>query len=531
MDISTFKKIRNILFVVILIAMACGAMEFGVAVIFIGVGGLVLFSIFISPIYAWIKDKIEDKQMLNDIKKDIEKKKTTEAHSTGCNRKIVIDSSKTNIRTQEELCKDIHIAELEMTMKRVAANGRKIDNTTVGDVIDGLILSPLIICTDNVENVRQGKPAHIMTLCINDIDVIPLFTRKEYCKTELRGYGFTYVEPEKMLLLLAAFGKHIIINPDSENRLILNYELFMNVIIAEYSKRLEAKIAMKKYQRDQFSETKELSEVNDKLAWLVCNYLMENEKGERMTKILNILSFLQNTTVWVPCSAKYSDRDVQKFLSAKKGDVITTEDEMRMKPDILKNEAGNLYFPVFSTKDEAPESYAKNFSWMNMSFVQCCNLVKSHAETDEIIINAYSNSLVIKKELIDIVLKQSQTQNIDSDKKMLVNEKILVSKSELEKAHKDTNGGRKISLDDRGVYFLRVFCDEMKVTKYIIDVEDARDTHFELQPQEAYKLNVVLSKAFFKENLSDNLKAFFISGSDFRLYKVMNEHKIKFKQF
>ena len=43
MDISTFKKIRNILFVVIFIAMACGAMGFGVAVIFIGVGGLVLF--------------------------------------------------------------------------------------------------------------------------------------------------------------------------------------------------------------------------------------------------------------------------------------------------------------------------------------------------------------------------------------------------------------------------------------------------------------------------------------------------------
>ena len=511
--------------------MACGAMEFGIAVIFIGVGGLVLFSIFVNPIYAWIKDKVEDKQMLNEIKKDIEKKKVAETQSAECNRKMVIDPTKTITRTQEELCKNKHIAEFEMTMNRVAANGRKIDNTTVGDVIDGLILSPLIICTDNVENAQQGKQANIMTLCINNIDVIPLFTRKEYCKTELKGYGFTYVEPDKLLTMLVAFGKHIIINPESENRLILDYELFMNVVIAEYSKRLEAKIAMKKYQKNQFADVKELSEVNDKLAWLVCGYLMENEKGERMTKILNILSYLKTCTIWVPCTANYSERDVQKFLNGKKGDVITTEDEMRMKPDILKNESGNFYFPVFSTKDEAPESYSNNFSWMNLPFVQCCNLVKNHADTNEIIINAYSNSLIIKQELIDIVMKDSQSQSNVSNDRTPENIPCLVSKSELEKAEKNDDGDIKIPLDDEMRHFVRVLTNNGKITKYTIEAEDAVYTNFELQPQEAFKLNIVLRKAFFKDSLVENLKSFFISGTDFKLYKVLNEHKIDFKQF
>ena len=78
--------------------------------------------------------------------------------------------------------------------------------------------------------------------------------------------------------------------------------------------------------------------------------------------------------------------------------------EEEKKPDFLGN-----------YQEEAPEEYRNNFSWMNLSFINCCDLTKNHPETDEIVINAFSNSLTLTSQLIEIINNHREDKKKDNN--------------------------------------------------------------------------------------------------------------------
>ena len=104
---------------------------------------------------------------------------------------------------------------------------------------------------------------------------------------------------------------------------------------------------------------------------LVCR-LIKDFNTERDTDTLRLLiAVLMSVQVSVPMTVSMENADVQKFLNAKAGDTVTTGGAIRMKPDMLKNGAGELFFPAFTLKEETPEDYRNAFSWITMDFMNC----------------------------------------------------------------------------------------------------------------------------------------------------------------
>ena len=71
---------------------------------------------------------------------------------------------------------------------------------------------------------------------------------------------------------------------------------------------------------------------------------------------LDVLEFLRDSYVWIPCNAVMSEADMARFEQAMKdagddpsamaGEEFTTNDEVSLVPDILQN-GDNFFFPVF----------------------------------------------------------------------------------------------------------------------------------------------------------------------------------------
>ncbi|WP_295631810.1 SseB family protein, partial [uncultured Intestinimonas sp.] len=68
-----------------------------------------------------------------------------------------------------------------------------------------------------------------------------------------------------------------------------------------------------------------------------------------------LLSCLRDSNVWVPCQVRMEAEDLEQFQAAKAGEIITTQEETRLVPDILRAKDGALYFPMFSQREQIPE--------------------------------------------------------------------------------------------------------------------------------------------------------------------------------
>ena len=128
--------------------------------------------------------------------------------------------------------------------------------------------------------------------------------------------------------------------------------------------------------------------------------------------IIEVMELLRDSTVWVPCTAVFSERDqeiMQKAIESSDGDLdsligkeFVTQDELRLIPDILQN--GDLFFfPAFSSEDEMGE-YGEAFSKIPHKFVDIIPLaINNEKNVAGIVINAFTDPFVLDKELFDLV--------------------------------------------------------------------------------------------------------------------------------
>lgn len=119
-----------------------------------------------------------------------------------------------------------------------------------------------------------------------------------------------------------------------------------------------------------------------------------------------LLMALMDAQVRVPMNVFMEEADEAQFLSARPGETVTTKGQIRMKPDMLKNSAGELMFPVFTDSEEAPEEYRKCFSWITMDFMRCARSAFHNEDCSGVVVNAFSRAFPINKLILQLLINQ-----------------------------------------------------------------------------------------------------------------------------
>lgn len=130
--------------------------------------------------------------------------------------------------------------------------------------------------------------------------------------------------------------------------------------------------------------------------------------------LIDVLELLRDSFVWIPCNAIPSDEDqarLEEMLNAADGDldslkgmIFSNQDQIRMVPDILQN-GDDFFFPVFTRDDEMGE-YGTHFSKLEKHFLEAIRLARGNEKNVKgIVIDAFSEPMVIDSELFDIIEK------------------------------------------------------------------------------------------------------------------------------
>lgn len=127
---------------------------------------------------------------------------------------------------------------------------------------------------------------------------------------------------------------------------------------------------------------------------------------------LDVLEILRDSFVWIPCTAIFSDVDnemVEKMVESTEGDykqlegrTFTTNDQVRLVPDILQN-GDSFFFPIFSSAEEMGE-YGNNFSKIEKHILEVIPLAKNNEKNVAgIVLNAFSDPFVLDAKIFDVV--------------------------------------------------------------------------------------------------------------------------------
>jgi hypothetical protein len=145
-----------------------------------------------------------------------------------------------------------------------------------------------------------------------------------------------------------------------------------------------------------------------KRATEICN------RNPTQWNLIKLARILRDSWVWIPCNMTMSDADYkimeQAVQAAEEGEGLdslvgqefTMRDEVRMVPDILQNGEA-FFFPVFTSEEEMGE-YGDRFAKIEKHFLEAANLaVNNKKNVAGIVINAFSEPLVIPREMFDLI--------------------------------------------------------------------------------------------------------------------------------
>lgn len=120
--------------------------------------------------------------------------------------------------------------------------------------------------------------------------------------------------------------------------------------------------------------------------------------------LANLLGALKESALFIPMSIEMDKSDREKFLKGKKGDVIQTEHDMKMKPDILRDKDGKLFLPVFSNQAQIPQDYARKFSQISFPTIQCIQMAHATPNLSGLVLDAFTEPFVMPFDVADVLL-------------------------------------------------------------------------------------------------------------------------------
>lgn len=120
--------------------------------------------------------------------------------------------------------------------------------------------------------------------------------------------------------------------------------------------------------------------------------------------LMPVLSCLRDSEVIVPVQVNVSDADRARILNAAKGESVDTIDPVSFKPDLLQSEDGT-FLPVFSNANQIDPEYAKNFALLTVPAVQCIRTALDMKDVSGLVIDAFTEAMLVPKESAEIILK------------------------------------------------------------------------------------------------------------------------------
>lgn len=148
-------------------------------------------------------------------------------------------------------------------------------------------------------------------------------------------------------------------------------------------------------------QTKEVSDRKEDHHGKVLEYLIEKHHEERSeASMMSVLHALQESNVWIPMTVKLSEEDAQTLKDAKNSDMVTTKNGLTMQPAMLKTQEDEWYYPVFTSKEQAPEQYRKGLSMVNLSFRQYAMTALNNPNIKGMVVNAFEKSFVLPKDFL-----------------------------------------------------------------------------------------------------------------------------------
>ena len=139
---------------------------------------------------------------------------------------------------------------------------------------------------------------------------------------------------------------------------------------------------------------------NGKVLRALRDRFLENQTIENLSPLF---ACMIDSDLYVPMNLNISKEDIGAFKNSKVGDNISLKNSMKMKPDWLKNgpDSDNLFFPVFSSIEEATEEYSKNFSWINLPLDDCIKFARNNEKCIGIVLDAYTRPYVITGDFLN----------------------------------------------------------------------------------------------------------------------------------
>ena len=138
--------------------------------------------------------------------------------------------------------------------------------------------------------------------------------------------------------------------------------------------------------------------------------------------IIALINVLSKSWIWIPCNAIIGKKDeealkqmVEKMdnLNELAEKTYTTKDEVRLVPDILQS-GEEFFFPVFANAEDMGE-YGDHFSKVAKHMTEAIILAKNNDKKIEgIVVNAFSDRLVINKELWEVILKAAEANGTEN---------------------------------------------------------------------------------------------------------------------
>lgn len=157
---------------------------------------------------------------------------------------------------------------------------------------------------------------------------------------------------------------------------------------------------------------------NGKVLNELIQMFIKEPKGETLYPVLLCLI---DSDLQVPMNLVLSDEDMAKLQDVEIGEELSFDNDLRMRPDWLQSpETKKLYFPIFSTIEEAGKDYSENFSWINMDIDTCINFADDNKECSGLILNAFTTPIIIEGAILDtlkeILERERHEEPIELDK-------------------------------------------------------------------------------------------------------------------
>ena len=127
-----------------------------------------------------------------------------------------------------------------------------------------------------------------------------------------------------------------------------------------------------------------------------------SENPGDLSRVMTLCKLFREKSLWVPMSLSMSQEDQAQFRNAREGDQISLKDQARMKPDLLKDGSGNLFFPAFTEQEETNEQYRTRFSWVSLPGEQIISAALSNESLKGIVINGFSKAFVLTREMLNL---------------------------------------------------------------------------------------------------------------------------------